>query len=60
MSGIAKNNWSKKQKYKLLRLGLAEEGREARGADVILAEFLKVLSRHGSESTKVLAAETFH
>ena len=41
MSGIAKNNWSKKQKYKLLRLGLAEEGREARGTDVILAEFIK-------------------
>ena len=29
-------------------------------ADVILAEFLKVLSRHGSEATKVLAAETIH
>ena len=29
--GQAKNNWIKKQKYKLLRLGLAEAGREARG-----------------------------
>jgi hypothetical protein len=31
MSGRAKNNWIKKQKYKLLRIGLVEAGREARG-----------------------------
>ena len=33
MSGRAKNNWIKKQKYKLLRIGLVEAGREARGED---------------------------
>jgi hypothetical protein len=31
MSGRSKNNWIKKQKYKMFRLGLAEAGREVRG-----------------------------
>ena len=51
-----------------LEIGMLEEDSEvfdsetvahwAKMADEILADFLKVLSRHGSEATNVLAAET--